>query len=344
MTQETPAEDWHHLPGEEAIRRLASDRDTGLSAEEAARRLQLYGPNQMPQPHPKSAFARLLAQFLAPLVLVLIAAGAVTALLGEWLDSAVIFGVVLINAVVGFIQEGKAEEALAALARALATEAEVVRDRQRLRLDARLLVPGDIVRLAAGDRVPADVRLIFAHRLRSTEAALTGESLPIDKHAAALPPATRLADRRNMAFAGTHIVGGQGLGLVIATGEATATGRIAQRIAELPELKTPLTRKIDAFSRRLLWAILALAGLTVAIGLARGEPLVDMLMAAVALAIGAIPEGLPAAMTIMLAIGIGRMARRRATARMRRPLLAMACAAAWMAASGRGARRPSQVS
>ncbi|MFZ2391111.1 HAD-IC family P-type ATPase, partial [Rhodoferax sp.] len=208
-----------------------------------------------------------------------------------------------------------AEAALAALARAIATHAIVVRNSARQRLDAVHLVPGDIVWLAAGDRVPADLRLLTGHQLRSVEAALTGESAPIDKHTNALPLETLLADRRNMLYAGTHVVSGQGLGLVVATGEATATGRISRLIADTPSLVTPLTRKIGEFAQQLVWVILALAVLTFAVGVARGEAMIDMLMAAVALAVGAIPEGLPAAMTITLAIGVGRMAKRRAIIR-----------------------------
>ncbi len=306
---------WHHLALDTAARTLAVNPACGLDATEAAARLARHGPNQPRQSPRRSAPARFATQFIAPLVLVLIAAGSITAALGEWVDSAVIFSVVVINAVIGYVQEGKAEAALAALARAIATRATVVRNGCRERMDAIHLVPGDIVWLAAGDCIPADLRLIEGHQLRTVEAALTGESAPIDKHTNALPLETPLADRRNMLYAGTHVVSGQGLGLVVATGEATATGHISRLIAETPSLATPLTRKIDEFAGHLLWVILTLAALTFAVGVARGETMVDMLMAAVALAVGAIPEGLPAAMTITLAIGVGRMARRRAIIR-----------------------------
>ena len=307
--------DWHHLDTDTAAHTLDVDPACGLDEAEAAARLAHHGPNQPRQAPGRSALARLVAQFTAPLVLVLIVAGVITAALGEYVDSAVIFGVVVINALVGFVQEGKAEAALAALARAIATHAIVVRNSARQRLDAVHLVPGDIVWLAAGDRVPADLRLLTGHQLRTVEAALTGESAPIDKHTNALPLETLLADRRNMLYAGTHIVSGQGLGLVVATGETTATGRISRLIADTPSLVTPLTRKIGEFAQQLVWVILALAALTFAVGVARGEAMIDMLMAAVALAVGAIPEGLPAAMTITLAIGVGRMAKRRAIIR-----------------------------
>ncbi|MCX7146781.1 MAG: HAD-IC family P-type ATPase, partial [Sulfuritalea sp.] len=241
--------------------------------------------------------------------------GIVTATLGEWIDSSVIFGVVVVNAMIGFLQEGKAEAALAALARAVATEVTVLREGRRRRMDAVHLVPGDVVCLAAGDKVPADLRWLSGKQLRTVEAALTGEAAPIDKHHDELPADTLLADRRNMAYAGTTVVAGQGQGLVIGTGEATETGRISGLIADAPEIATPLTKRMGEFAGLLLWVILGLAALTFAIGVLRGEAMTEMLMAAVALAVGAIPEGLPAAMRIALAIGVSRMAKRRAIIR-----------------------------
>ena len=258
---------------------------------------------------------RFVSQLMQPLILVLIAAGTVTVFLGEWVDASVIFGVVLVNAVFGFIQEGKAEAALAALARAVAAEATVLRAGARRERDAAQLVPGDVVVLSAGDKVPADLRLLAGKELRTAEAALTGESAPVDKRSEPLPVDTPLADRRNMAYTGTLVVGGQGTGVVVATGDATETGRISGLIAAAPELTTPLTRKMGEFAQRLLVAILVLAALTFAVGVWRGESAFDMFMAAVALAVGAIPEGLPAAMTVTLAMGVARMAKRRAIIR-----------------------------
>ena len=309
------APDWHALPQEDALARHAVAAQKGLSEDEAAARLRVHGPNRPPAPPGRSRWRRLLDQLAAPLVLVLIAAGGVTAFLGEWVDAGVILGVVAINALIGFLQEGKAAAALAALARSVASEVTVLRGGQRRRMDAVHLVPGDIVHLAAGDKVPADLRLLHGKELRTSEATLTGESLPVDKHPASLPADTLLADRRNMAYAGTTVVGGQGSGVVVATGAATETGRIAGLIASSADLATPLTRKMAAFAQILLWVILGLAALTFAVGLARGESAFEMFMAAVALAVGAIPEGLPAAITITLAIGVGRMARRRAIIR-----------------------------
>jgi cation-transporting ATPase F len=307
--------DWHAMAAHQVTQHFGVDPARGMDESEAAARLLTCGPNR-PSVHPgRSWSGRFLAQLVQPLVLVLIVAGAITVALGEWVDAAVIFGVVLTNAVVGFIQEGKAEAALAALARAIAAQATVLRDGARRRLDAADLVPGDVVVLAAGDKVPADLRLLAGKELRTAEAALTGESLPVDKRSTPLPADTPLADRCNMAYAGTLLVGGQGSGVVVATGDGTETGRIAKLIARAPQPATPLTRKMDRFVRRLLAAILLLAILTFAIGVLRGESAYDMFMAAVALAVGAIPEGLPAAMTVTLAIGVARMARRRAIIR-----------------------------
>ncbi len=313
MNMNTP--DWHALDNEAALAHHDADAASGLTDKEAAARLMRHGPNRPPAHPGMSAWQRLAAQLAAPLVLVLIAAGLVTAFLGEWVDAGVILGVVIVNAAIGYLQEGKATAALAALAHSVATDVTVLRSGQRRRMDAVHLVPGDVVVLAAGDKVPADLRLLHGKELRTVEAALTGESLPIDKHHQPLPADTRLADRRNMAYAGTTIVGGQGMGLVVATGGGTETGRIAHLIASAPDLDTPLTRKMASFAGVLLWTILGLAALTFVIGLARGETAFAMFMAAVALAVGAIPEGLPAAITITLAIGVSRMAKRRAIVR-----------------------------
>jgi magnesium-transporting ATPase (P-type) len=306
---------WHALSAGDALLRHGVGTDLGLSEAEAAARLQRHGPNRLREQPGRSALTRFLSQLKEPLVLVLIGAGVVTAGLGEWVDSSVIFGVVLVNALIGYLQEGKAEAALAALARVLATEVTVVRDGRRRRMDAVHLVPGDVVWLAAGDKVPADARIVSARQMRTIEAALTGEAAPIDKHHEPLPADTLLADRRNMAYAGTTVVAGQGHGLVVATADATETGRISGLIASAPQIATPLTKKMGEFAGLLLWVILGLAALTFVIGIWRGEAATEMLMAAVALAVGAIPEGLPAAMSITLAIGVGRMAKRRAIIR-----------------------------
>ncbi len=306
---------WHAQSTESAARQLGVDCASGLDEAEAAARLDRHGANRLTERPGKPAWQRFLAQLTQPLVLVLIAAGTITAGLGETVDASVIFGVVMVNALIGYWQEAKAEGALAALARSVATPVTVRRGGLRKQLDAGQLVPGDVVMLAAGDRIPADLRMLQQHELQTDDSMLTGESQPVRKHAAPLHADTELAERSNMAWAGTTVVAGQGSGLVIATGDHTETGRIAGLIAAAPDLVTPLTRKMVRFSNWLLWAIGGLAALTFAVGLARGETAFAMFMAAVALAVGAIPEGLPAAVTVTLAIGVARMARRKAIIR-----------------------------
>jgi len=314
MTASAPS-DWHARRADEAFAALDSRADVGLTESEAAARLARHGANRIDAKAGRGPLLRLALQFHQPLIYILIASGAIAAFLGEWADAGVIFGVVLVNALIGFIQEGRAEDALAALARSVASDVTVLRDATRRRLDAAELVPGDVVWLAAGDKVPADLRLFDARALQVTEASLTGESTAVGKHVAPLPADSVLADRANMAYAGTLVVAGQAGGLVVATGRATETGRIADLLDATDTLATPLTRAMARFSNFLLVVILALAVLGFAVGSLRGEPLLDMLMAAVALAVGAIPEGLPAAITVTLAIGVARMARRRAIIR-----------------------------
>ncbi|NDA65352.1 MAG: cation-transporting P-type ATPase [Verrucomicrobia bacterium] len=311
----SPDISWHQLQTEEAVELLRTNLQTGLSDAEAKRRLAEFGLNQITARPGMPAWKRFLLQFAQPLVYILIAAGAVTLWLGERVDASVIFGVVIVNALVGFIQEAKAGKALDALLRLVVPEATVRRNSRKLRLPSQQLVPGDIVQLQPGDRVPADVRLFRLKNLQVDESALTGESLPVHKHCDALALETVLADRRNLAYAGTLVTVGQGEGVVWATGDKTETGRIAWLVSEAVELSTPLTRKLAAFGRLMLWVILGLAALTFFAGLLHGENPAEMFMASVALAVGAIPEGLPAAVTITLAIGVARMARRRAVIR-----------------------------
>lgn len=306
---------YHHLPAREVGRLLETDLERGLSSVEVEKRQAAVGWNVLTAKRGKSQWRRLLEQFTQPLVYILLVAVAVTFYLGEWVDGGVILGVVLANAMIGFLQESKAERAIDALSRLVLTEATVRRDGRRRRLPARELVPGDVVLLQSGDRVPADLRLFKVRSLRVDEAALTGESLPVDKHADPVALDSALADRKNAAFAGTLVTYGQAEGVVWATGDRTETGRIAWLISEAVDLSTPLTRKIAQFSKLLLWVILAVAALTYAVGVWRGGSMSEMFMAAVALAVGAIPEGLPAAVTITLAIGVARMAKRRAIIR-----------------------------
>jgi cation-transporting ATPase F len=305
----------HHLPAHEVVLLLETDAAKGLSSEEAAVRLERFGPNVLPKFQRHGPLLRFLFQFHHPLIYVLLAATVITALLGEWVDASVIFGVVLVNAIVGFIQESRAEAALDALASMLKTEAAVRRDGRKIRIPSADLVPGDVVLLESGDKVPGDLRLTGVRELRVDESALTGESVPVEKAEQVLPPETVVADRKNMAFSGTLVTYGQGTGVVVGTGTATELGRIHQLIGETTEIATPLTKKLAAFSKVLTVAILGLAALTFALGILRGQPAAEIFMAAVALAVGAIPEGLPAAVTITLAIGVGRMAQRHAIIR-----------------------------
>ena len=315
MNTVTQINNWHQRSVDEVAEHLSTALEHGLSDDEAATRRAVHGENRITPKPGKGPLLRFALQFAQPLVVVLVLAGVVTAFLGEWVDSGVIFGVTLINALIGFIQEGRAESALAALARSVSSEVTVLRGGEKQRLPSTALVPGDVVLLAAGDKVPADLRLFRAKELQAIESALTGESTAVAKHHKALPADTLLAERGNMAYAGTVMISGQGAGVVIATGDATETGRISRLIAEAPDLSTPLTQKMAVFSNWLLIAIGLLAVFTFAVGLWRGESAFDMFMAAVALAVGAIPEGLPAAMTITLAIGVSRMAKRRAIIR-----------------------------
>ncbi len=306
---------WHQLPAEEVIESLGVNLKTGLSLEEVARRQKKFGANRVTARRGTPAWRKFLQQFNQPLVYILLLAVGVTASLGEWVDSAVIFGVVLINAVVGFLQEAKAEKAIEALAKMIATETTVRRDDRKLRVHSEELVPGDVVVLQSGDRVPADLRYLHVRNLHADESALTGESFPVAKHPDPLPLDTILAERKNLGYAGTFITSGQAEGVVFATGDDTETGHIARLISSAVEISTPLTRKIAQFSKLVLWVIVGLAVATFALGIARGEKPVEMFMAAVALAVGAIPEGLPAAVTIVLAIGVSRLAKRKAIIR-----------------------------
>ena len=231
------------------------------------------------------------------------------------MDAGVIFGVVLVNALIGFFQEAKAVRAIEALAETMVTEATVLRSGGKTRISSTEVLPGDIVLLQSGDKVPADMRLLSARDLRADESALTGESVPVEKSHETLADDAVLADRKNMAYGSALITYGQATGIVVAIGDNTEVGRISSLISATTELETPLIRKISEFSKVLLYVILLLAAATFGIGLLRGASAFDMFMAAVALSVGAIPEGLPAALTITLAIGVARMARRRAIIR-----------------------------
>ncbi len=310
-----PPRSWHALPVEDVAQHTGSHPADGLTAAAAAEALQRYGPNRISTEAGASALTRFLRQFHQPLVYLLLLAAGVTLALQEWIDATVILTVVIANAVIGFLQESRAEQAIAALGNLVPDEATVIRDRQPRRLPVVDIVPGDLISLEAGDKVPADLRLVHARSLRVDEAMLTGESVPVGKHTNPLPVETPLAERKNSAFAGSLITAGIARGLVVATANQTETGRIAGLIAGADNLVTPLTRQIERFSRLLMVVIVVVAIIAFWIGVHQGNSVFDMFMAAVALAVGAIPEGLPAAITITLAVGVGRMAKRRAIIR-----------------------------
>jgi cation-transporting P-type ATPase F len=306
---------WHHLSQEQVVRLLKTDPEQGLSFTEAAERHDRFGPNQLTAQKKQSAWLRFLQQFNQPLLYILLVAGLVTAFLQEWIDSGVIFGVTLLNAIIGFVQESKAEDAIAALSEAVTTDATIRRNGQKQVVSSRELVPGDLVLLSSGDKVPADLRLIEIRDLQVDESALTGESVPVEKNLQTLEADAPLAERTNMAYTGSLVTFGQGRGVVVGIGEMTETGHLSQLMQQSTTIDTPLTRKIDKFSKTLLYVVLGLATFTFAVGVAQGFSWIEVFKAAVALAVSAIPEGLPAILTVTLAIGVSQMAKHHAIIR-----------------------------
>jgi Ca2+-transporting ATPase len=307
---------WHARAAADVASQLGTSSRGGLTADEAAARLRRYGPNALAQVGARWGVRIFLSQFTDFLVLVLIGACIVSAFLGEYVDAAAIFAIVMLNGVLGFVQEYRAEKSLQALREMAAPKAAVVRDGREKVLDTRDVVPGDLVRLRAGDRVPADLRLFEEYNLQVDEAALTGESLAVEKEAALeLDGDMPLADRRNMAYTGTVVTYGRGDGLVVATGMGTELGRIAALVQEVGREQTPLQRRLARLGKLLVWAVLILCGVMFGAGLLRGLGAHEMFLTAVTLAVAAIPEGLPAVVTIALAIGVQRMVRRHALVR-----------------------------
>jgi len=306
---------WHALEAQAALAGLESEPG-GLSDDEAARRLDAYGPNRLPRGRPRGALARFLAQFHDLLIYVLLAAGVLAAAIGHATDALVILAVVVVNAVIGFVQEGRAERALEAIRGMIDPHASVIRSGRRLTIGADTVVPGDIVMLEAGDRVPADLRLLRARNLRVDEAVLTGESVPVDKTVAPVDAGAALGDRLSMTFSGTFVAAGQGTGIAVGTGAATELGRISSMIGAVERLTTPLVRQMSHFARQVTFAVLTLSLLVFAYAaLVQAYSLDEAFMAVVGLAVAAIPEGLPAVMTIALAVGVQRMASRNAIIR-----------------------------
>lgn len=307
--------DWAALAADDVLDALGSGRQ-GLTAAEAERRLAEHGPNRLAAVRQRGALQRFLAQLDNLLIYVLLAAAALALLLGHGVDAAVIVAVVLVNTVIGFVQEGKAEDALAAIRSMIDPEARVVRDGRRQNIKADQIVPGDLVRIEAGDRVPADLRLLHAKSLKLDEAALTGESVAVDKQVEPVAAGSALGDRASMVFSGTFVAAGQGSGIAVATGARTELGRISSMLQQVATLKTPLVRQMDQFARQVTFAVIGVAALVFLFALLRATlGFAEAFMAVVGLFVAAIPEGLPAIMTITLAIGVQRMASRKAIIR-----------------------------
>ncbi|MEW5872007.1 MAG: cation-translocating P-type ATPase [Chloroflexota bacterium] len=307
---------WHALGADEVLDELKTLAEQGLTAEEAAKRLQEYGPNQLTEAPPTTFWQMLWEQFNNFVVMMLIVAAIISAVLGDHVEAAAIMAIVILNATLGVIQERRAEQALAALRKLAAPDAHVIREGSRQVISASQLVPGDVVLLEAGNYVPADVRLVEALNLRIEEAALTGESVPVQKDASArLESDIPLGDRKNTAFMGTLVNYGRGKGVVVSTGMRTQIGMIAEMLQSVEQEPTPLQRRLDQLGKTLGWAALAICGLVFLVGLLRGYAILDMFIVAVSLAIAAVPEGLPAVVTISLALGMREMIKRHALIR-----------------------------
>ncbi len=309
-----PRPDWHALTAAEVVARLGSG-DDGLSGDEVARRRRRYGPNELAEQPTTPWPVVLVRQIRSPLIYILIAAVGVMLLLGEFLDAAVVATAVVINTVVGFFQERKAEQAVRALTALVVPQARVVRDRREREVDSRRLVPGDLVLLEPGVRVPADLRLVRVAGLEVDESLLTGESRPVAKTADPVPADAVLADRRSMAYTGSTVTSGRARGVVVATGGDTELGAVADLIRGEPVVRSPLQDRLDRFARLILLAVAVSAVVAFGTGLALGGGVREMFMVAVALSVAAVPEGLPVAVTVALALGVHRMARRRAIIR-----------------------------
>ena len=310
------SEGWHSRDAQAVMQALESDANRGLTSAQAGQRLARFGPNSLTAPSRRPPWLRFLLQFHNVLIYLMLAAACVTAWLEHWVDTGVLLAAVVVNACIGFIQEGKAEKNLDTIRQMLTLRATVVRDGERSDIAAELLVPGDVVVLASGDKVPADVRLISGKNPRVNESILTGESEVVEKSPAPVPLHAPLGDRSCMLFSGTLVASGQVLGVVVATGTKTELGRIGALLEQVEEVTTPLLRQMAQFSRWLALAIVIMAAATFAIGVMwRGHAPGDMFMMVVALAASAIPEGLPAIMTITLALGVSRMAARKAIIR-----------------------------
>jgi Ca2+-transporting ATPase len=310
------SEYWHALKSADVISKLVVDREQGLANAEAAQRIKSYGKNELEEAPPTSIWVKIYEQFANFLVILLIVAAVISAILGDWVEAAAIMTIVLLNAVLGVVQESRAEEALAALKKMASPDANVLREGHRQAIPAREVVPGDIVFLEAGNYVPADVRLLETVNLRIEEAALTGESVAVTKNAQLeLEEDAALGDRKTMAYTGTVVSYGRGVGVVTNTGMSTEIGQIATMLQAVEEGDTPLQKRLDNFGRTLGWVSLVISGVIFVQGMISGTPALDMFIIAVSLAIAAVPEGLPAVVTITLALGMQEMIARNALVR-----------------------------
>lgn len=309
-----PPQGWHSAPTEEILAQLQSSSN-GLNSDDAAKLLEKHGSNSLPENTRKPLWRVFLGQFQSPLIYILFAAAVLAFALGKRGDSLVILIVVFVNSIIGAFQEDRAERSMAALRKLSALRVRVLRNREECMLEAAGLVPGDVMLLAAGDAVAADARLLDARVLEVAEAALTGESLPVLKQTAPLPNNTLLADRNNMVYSGTHITAGRGRAVVVATGLDTEVGKIARLTATAQAPKTPLELRMEQLGRYLVLAAILLFTLVIVAGFMRGMPMVDILMVAVSQMVSVVPEGLPVALTVALAVGMQRMARRGAIVR-----------------------------
>ena len=307
---------WHTLSPEAVLAEVRSTAAAGLSDADAAARLTTHGPNALPEPGQRGPWRLLWAQLTATLVLILMAAAVVSGLLGKWLEAGSILAIVVLFVLLGFLQEYRAERAIAALRQLAVPTARVRRGGSLRSVSARELVPGDIVLLEAGNMVPADLRVLEAAALRVQEAALTGEAEPVEKESAALAAADLpLGDRRNLAYLGTVVTYGRGVGVVVATGAQTELGRVAALMHSVEAEQTPLQRRLDRVGKQLAVAGLIVAALVLVIGVLRGEPAADMFLTAISVAVAVVPEGLPAVVTFTLALGAQRMLKRQALIR-----------------------------
>ncbi len=306
---------WHALHAAEAIAAVESDATLGLSDREVADRLERFGSNTIREPKRRSRLSVFAAQLESPLIYLLFGAAGIALVMGQTHDALVIFAVVLLNAVIGALQEGRAERSLDTLRKLATLRARAVRAGREIMVEARAIVPGDVLLFEAGDAVVADARLVDGAALEIAEAALTGESVPVGKHVIPLAPDTPLADRRNMVYAGTHVTAGRARAVVVATGLATEIGRIASLAEAATEPDTPLERRIARLGRTVIRAAAGLFVLIVLIGRLRGLPLGEILMVGISQVVSLVPEGLPVAMTIALAVGVQRMARRNTIVR-----------------------------